>query len=973
MSKFQKSVGFALVAVLALAGLAEAQGIPTARLSGRVTDADGNGVPGVTVEVSSPALQGVRTTATDVNGDYIVPSLPPGDYSLRYTMDGFDAQTRAEKLSSAQVKQVDVNLSLTAVSETIEVTGEAVTDISQAVTTSTTLAQDTLEQLPLPRTQVQAVVLNAGTTATGPAGAVTISGAQSWESSYQINGVEVTDNLRRQPFTLFIEDAIEETTTSTAGVSAEYGRFTGGLVNTVTKSGGNDFHGSLRDNLTNQDWNGTNEFSPPATDEIQEVYEGTAGGRIIRDKLWFFGAGRAFDTSITNATNLLNLPWEANRDQKRYEGKLTLSPTAEHRVTGSYIKIEDESNTAHGGLLNYQVDLESLHSRSTPQDLMAINYSGVLSSNFYVEAQYSERSFEFAPEGGSDTSLIGGTPILDQTNVLFFNESIFCGVCADGGDVRENENLLAKATYFLSTENFGSHDIVGGYDTFNDIRTSNNYQSTTNFMFYADDGLYLNNIPYPVANSASNGGASLVVYYPVLSTSKGTDFKTNSLFVNDRWRLNDNWSFNVGLRYDQNDGEDAEGKKVADDSEFSPRLGMTWAPNQDWTVNASYGRYVAAIANNIADASSAAGSPATYYWLYDGPSIITPGQPLLTSEQALEQVFNWFNSVGGIANTDYLVLANIPGGSLIIGDNLKSTSADELVLGFVRNFGNRGSIRADLVHREFANFYATQRDLTTGQVPDPNGSLVDLGVIVNNDSVLSREYNALQSSFNFRATDRVTVGGNYTLSEAKGNFEGENQGSGPVTGLELSYPEYKDLEWNSPEGNLLIDQTHKAVLYAIWEVYKSDRQRIALSGVQRYFSGTPYSAIGQVASRDYVADLGYQSPPASVNYFFSDRGEFHTDDITQTDLGINYSFFIGQFELFAQLDAANVFNEDSTLVANQAVFTSVNDPDLQPFNPFTETPIEGVHWRKGPNFGNATSVNNLQAARNYTLSLGLRF
>jgi hypothetical protein len=68
-----------------------------------------------------------------------------------------------------------------------------------------------------------------------------------------------------------------------------------------------------------------------------------------------------------------------------------------------------------------------------------------------------------------------------------------------------------------------------------------------------------------------------------------------------------------------------------------------------------------------------------------------------------------------------------------------------------------------------------------------------------------------------------------------------------------------------------------------------------------------------------------------------------------------------------------VFNEDAVILANQAVFTNANDSSLLPFNPFTETPIEGVHWRKGANFGNATSVNNLQAARNYTLSLGLRF
>jgi hypothetical protein len=390
-------------------------------------------------------------------------------------------------------------------------------------------------------------------------------------------------------------------------------------------------------------------------------------------------------------------------------------------------------------------------------------------------------------------------------------------------------------------------------------------------------------------------------------------------------------------------------------------------------VNASYGRYVAAVANTIADASSAAGSPATYWWLYDGPSFNNPGQPLVTSEEALAMVFDWFNSVGGVANTDYLALANIPGGSLVIGDGLTSTSADEYVIGFVRTFGSRGAVRADVIHRDYQNFYATKRDLTTGQVTDPNGSLVDLGVIVNNDSLLSREYNGLQTSFNYRVLDSLTLGGNYTLSESKGNLEGENRGSGPITSIELSYPEYKEMSWNAPEGRLLIDQMHKLGVYAIWEAYKSDRQRIAFSGVQRYFSGSPYSAIGPVRSLDYVADLGYQSPPGTVNYFFSDRGDFETDDILQTDLGLNYSFFFGEFEIFSQLDVTNVFNDDGALLVNQAVLTAANDDSLQPFNPFTETPVEGVHWRKGPNFGQPTSVNDLQLPRTFTLSLGVRF
>ena len=68
-----------------------------------------------------------------------------------------------------------------------------------------------------------------------------------------------------------------------------------------------------------------------------------------------------------------------------------------------------------------------------------------------------------------------------------------------------------------------------------------------------------------------------------------------------------------------------------------------------------------------------------------------------------------------------------------------------------------------------------------------------------------------------------------------------------------------------------------------------------------------------------------------------------------------------------------MFNEDGAIVVNQAILTSRNDSSLQAFNPFTQTPVEGVHWRKGPNFGQATSVNDLQAPRTYVASVGVRF
>ncbi len=977
MMRFKNAVGLALLLAFVVSGVAMAQGIPTGRLSGRVSDSDGNGVPGVAVEISSPALQGVRTTTTDLNGDYVVPSLPPGEYTATYTMDGFDTQSRTTRLASSQALQVDVDMSLAAVTETIEVTGEAVTVISKDNTNATTVSQDILEELPGGRTQLAAVALSPGAAATGPAGAITISGAQSWENTYSINGVNVNDNLRGQPNALFIEDAIEETTTSSAGISAEYGRFAGGIINTVTKSGGNDYHGSVRDTLTNQSWNGENDFSPEPEDKVRGVYEETIGGRVIRDKLWFFLAGRQLKTDAVATTSLLNLPYNATNEQERYEGKLTFSPTANHRVTGSYIDITQEQLTGHGGNLNYLVDLSGLHTRSLPNTLLAANYSGVLSSNFFVEGQYSERSFNFEATGGSDPSLAGGTPIFDLTNGVIYNEPIFCdaSICPDGGDKRESTDYLAKASYFLSTQNLGSHDIVGGFDSFDDIRTSNNYQSSNNFFLFVDDSRIEGEVISPVIRSQGEGGNSYIAYYPIVASSLGTHFKTNSLFVNDRWRLSDNLSFNVGLRYDKNDGKDATGNQITKDDAFSPRLGVNWNPDGAgaWLLNASYGRYVAGINNGIADSGSSAGQAATFKWSYFGPSFNLPNQAGTSSEAALAQVFAWFDSVGGLDNTDLLQAVNLPGGGIVVADGIGSTYADELTIGGVRSFGVKGSVRADLVYRSFGNFYVTKQDTETGQVTNANGDTVDLGIVKNDDSNLEREYLGLQTAFDYRASDRLTFGGAYTLSNASGNFEGEAPGVGPVPSTLESYPEYKEASWFAPKGDLLIDQRHKLTLFAVWEAFKSDRQRLAVSVRELYNSGFPYSAVGPVGTRAYVTNPGYVTPPTSVNYFFSDRGAFKTDDISSTALGFNYSLYFGNFEVFGQLDVQNVFNEDGAIGVNTAVLTSRTDPTLLPFNPFTDTPVEGVHWRKGPNFGQPTSFANIQPPRTYLASLGLRF
>ena len=235
-----------LLLLTAVAGVALAQGT-TASLTGTVTSA-GNPLPGATVTISSPALQGTRATVSGGSGNYSIQGLPPGDYTVVFEMPGMVTDTQKVRLLLAQTTRADSEMSVSGVAEAVEVKGtaEAVLETTQIATNFTS---EEIGRLPVARTIVSTVLLAPGVSNTGVNSQVTISGAPSYDNVFLVNGVVVNENLRGQPHNLFIEDAIQETTILAGGVSAEYGRFTGGVVSTLTKSGGNKFSGSFRDSF----------------------------------------------------------------------------------------------------------------------------------------------------------------------------------------------------------------------------------------------------------------------------------------------------------------------------------------------------------------------------------------------------------------------------------------------------------------------------------------------------------------------------------------------------------------------------------------------------------------------------------------------------------------------------------------------------------------------------------------------------
>lgn len=1001
----------ALLVVLAGAAGAAAQST-TATISGRVLDVQGSVLPGVTVTATSPNLQGSREVVTSQNGDYILTGLPSGPYTITFTLSGFQTHTRNVVLAPTQVLPVEVKLGPAEITEEVTVVGTSADPLLKTAQIATNFSQELIANLPTSRDLNSILMMAPGVHPTGPAGAFSFGGSVSYENLFLLNGVSINENIRGQAFDTAIEDAIQETTVANGGVSAEFGRFSGGVVNIITKSGGNRFSGSFRNSLNNDKWRTLTPFETerlsttpaPRIDKVVPTYEYTLGGPIMRDRLWFFTSGRLRDESQGRTLVATAVPYEYREEQRRYELKGTYSLDANHRFQVNY-NHHDRSQINHSFNQNLTMDLRSLGTRKLPERLYAFNYSGMVTPKLAVEAMVSKRTFQFIGSGAKSTDLIEGTLLIDSSrnNARWWADT-FCGVCTPEG--RDSENVFAKGSYFLSTPRFGSHNLVFGYDTFNDIRTANNHQSGSDYRIISAGAILTGNGAgendiFPIF---LGDGTTTIQWNPILQESESSSFRTHSGFFNDTWRVTDRLTANVGVRFDKNRGFDQSGNLVARDSAWSPRLALVWDPtgSATWTVTGSVAKYVAAISNPVADSSSAGGNPQTRQFIYRGASINGPGtSPLLPTAQAIRQVFDWFFANGG-PDLPLSTAPTIPGVTPQIADGLSSPSAWEFASGVSRQFGARASLRADLLVRHYVDFYLRQTDTTTGRVQDPTGRAFDLALITNApDGLLSRDYAGGTFSGTYRFGRTLDVGANYTLSRAWGNFDGENVASGPVP-FDYRYPEYKQASWNFPDGDLAVDQRHRARLWANY--HPAFVPGLTVSVLQALESGVPYAAANTngIDPRPYVTNpnSAYLTPPGSTatTYYFGPRDEFRTEGQRRTDLALNYVYRVpgrSGLQFFGQLQVLNVFDQFQLCACGSTVFgtgsaanaggvnlqridTTVLTPGttasrFAAFDPFTQTPVRGVNWDYGPNFGKAVNRFAYTTPRTLRMSFGVRF
>jgi hypothetical protein len=974
---------FILILTVFVASSTEAftQGNPTGSIRGVVSDPDGLPLPGVTVTAVSPALQGSRTTTTSANGDFFIPFLPPGNYTVTFDLPGFRPEKQTAGVAMAETQPMTIRLALAGITESVTVTDTSSTEVLMTNTLAETYKAQDLELLPIGRTLNDAVLLAPNVNNNGPQQSdgsrnITVSGALSYENLFLIDGVDVNENLRGQALSLFVEDAIQETKVSSGAISAEYGRFEGGVVNMITKSGGNNFSGSFRTTFTNDAWRSLTPF--PGDQKISSVtptYEMTLGGPVFKDKLWFFAAGRYNDFNKNRTTDFTSQNYPNETEDKRYEAKVTYALTDRHNLKASYTKRMLQTNNNSFGTI---MDLASLYNSGNDLDLKVFNYTGLLSAKLSIEGQYSQKNDVRTGTGSMFSDLVKGTPIWDRSRgQARFNSPTFCNVCGGGWlERRDNWDAFGKISYFLSTGKAGSHSLVGGFDRFQEKRKNNNWQSGSSYRIQATSSIIdASGSLFPVFNS---NNSTYIEYLPLVADSLGNKIRTSSSFINDAWHYNDRLSFNLGLRFDLNRSSDQTGLPVVKDSKWSPRLAVSWDLDADrkWIVNAGYARYVMAMSTAIVDAGSAGGRTATYSYFYQGPAINTGAGSYLTAAQALPILFDWFFANGGLARATRTA-PSIPGFTTQVGSSLKAPNANEYTVGLAHEIGG-GTWRVDYVQRTYADMYGDFRNITTGKVTDPTGRAFDLTTVKNTPDA-SRDYKGVTANVTYRLRSML-LGGNYTLSWSRGNVDGENSGSGPIRATINDFPEYRQQRWNTPYGYSPNDQRHKVRMWLSYLVPDAHHLgSVTLGLVQRLDSALPFDANQIIDTRPYVTNPGYITPPSSVTYYFSGRNGLRFDNIWTTDLSLYWSKKAPKMEkaeTFFRGIVSNIFNNSGQLGGDSTVLTAASPGTavgLQPFNPFTTTPVEGVNYLKSSSFGKPSGTTDYQTPRTFNFSIGIRF
>jgi len=321
---------------------ASGQSVAVAQVSGTVADPTGAAITGAQVTMTETDKQTSRSTTTDPSGYYVLPNLPVGPYRLEVRANGFK-----DHVETGIVLVVNNNVQLNAamqvgsISERVEVTATAGLVETKENSVSVVLQQQEINDLPLNGRQATQLILSLGASAYGDSGdtgsktfysatRISVAGGQGNGTAYLLDGGDNTDAMSNVNMPFPFPDALQEFSIETSAVSSRFGTHPGATVNVVTRSGSNAFHGDMFDYLRNGDLDARNFFSVTGPDTLKRnQFGGTLGGKIITDKLFFFGG------------------WQSTRNRSNPPQSTTHIPTAA-MLNGDFSAIAGPACQANG-------------------------------------------------------------------------------------------------------------------------------------------------------------------------------------------------------------------------------------------------------------------------------------------------------------------------------------------------------------------------------------------------------------------------------------------------------------------------------------------------------------------------------------------------------------------------------------------------------------------------------------------------
>ena len=884
-------------------------------MSGVVTDPDGNALPGVTVTITGAPMPLPRTFYTLPDGSFQFSGLIPGEYRLRAELANLGTYETPVIVALQRDTQVRATLRATATAA-VEVSATAPIVDTKATGISAVTTKETIEKLPLARTFTGTFQLAPGVAETGvvigPANVGVNAGGGRQDNTFLYDGVNVTNPFFGDAYQDFAELDIQEVNITRGGISAEFGRTGGFLVNGVTRSGTNDFHGEAR-----LEWQ-PSDLSADSKDatldrHFEKFRPGVAlGGRIIPDHLFFYASANFFRQTEKDRVNNTGPVPDSEFNQDELFGKLTITPVSSILLEGSY-RWRDSEVTNDG-----ITALEAATVASTSEIKDRVFVASALWSvtpQFTLEGKYNHNENR---NGSIPVELFGYQPPFDPINPANV------GRFDDGSLVTGSDDFIQDQDYFRDEYRFQGSYLANFLGGTHDIRAGATYNENEEDLDRIANG-------WGAIINTTSSSCGPVADRPCYRARYWTDQpaqisqgQTWGIFLQDRitW---DRLTLNLGVLANQdefipNNGDvgfdilrgdftipnaniptcaaepDAAtctyqgNKKFKFEDQIQPRIGVAFVfdKNVGDKIYANYGRY-----SNM-----------------DNQSFARSAAPL-----RLFRADSFFNRTTGALITT-VVRANQTGKRVL--ENIDPTRTDEYLGGYARPLPGGWSAEIWGMYRKtediIEDFPGVNRETASG---------FRYGNIPG-----YRKYTAGTIEVRKALRDNWSLDVSYTLSKLKGNWDLDYATQLFYTSSYIEDGPGLYVEDRNRTGTLTGDRTHVGKIFATYVLPTNTN----VGAYFRYQSGRPYEARG--------FDVLY-----GTDYLYLEKaGSRRTESWANLDISVGQSFRLGPGELNIGASLYNVFNNQPALTVQQ---------DVCLVGPCTEIPAVGDPNRN-PNFERPT-------------------